>query len=138
MLTIAGTVVYDPFRGSQKTRTKNWCVLEVDREITRYYRALLFKSKHIRLCQPAWDAHVSIVRGEYIPNMAKWKYNQSTSIAISYDPTQIHQTKSGRLDNDTGDFYYIPIYSDDINNIRKQLGLPTYDEYHLTIGRTYA
>jgi hypothetical protein len=33
-----GLIVYDPNRGTMKTRITNWCVLQVDKEITRYYR----------------------------------------------------------------------------------------------------
>ena len=37
-LTGTGIIRYDPPRPGLKTRIKWWCVVDIDREITRYYR----------------------------------------------------------------------------------------------------
>ena len=94
-LTSVGKIKYDPYRGSMKNKTEWWAVLEVDREITRYYRNWINKEvfnpmeinhdnqpKEMKekypvtiLHPPSWDAHVSIIRGEKPRNdlMHLWK-----------------------------------------------------------------
>ena len=71
-------IVYDPRRPGMKRRTEWWCIATVDREITRYYREWIKRERlnlhdivHPgdrqtveRFVQPAWDAHISVIRGE--------------------------------------------------------------------------
>jgi len=55
-----------------KSNVKWWCIVAVDREISRYYRGWIQKTYHIKgLVKPAWDAHISVVRGEIPANINK-------------------------------------------------------------------
>src|SRR6185436_9940639 len=67
-----GRIVFDPDRGDMKRRVTNWVVIELDRGITAYYRWMFRKNwfeidrggRRRPIYQPAWDAHISVVRGE--------------------------------------------------------------------------
>lgn len=130
-----GKIVYDPYRGNMKRRTKGWCVMEVDREITRYFRWFVKKELGVQLCNPAWDAHVSIVRGEKISpkNIKNWKRFDKKSVQFEYSLN----VRSAPDSSGTGTFWWVDVKCEDIQLVRDSLGLFTGYSYHLTIGRTY-
>lgn len=132
-----GRINYDPHRGTMKRDTANWCVIELDREITRYYREWLKREKHIILQQPAWDAHISVVRGERIPQKYKdmWKKRQGQRVEFIYEHGDIQVSK----DKDApGWFHWIRVHCPTVDEIREELGLVTsWKTHHITIGRTY-
>ena len=129
-------IVYDPYRGEMSRRTAWWCVAEIDKEITRYCRWWLKTELHIHLQPPAWDAHISIVRGEKPRNehLLKWKKFHKHPTTIEWDHTDI---RSDVDKTNGGLFYWINVVCPELDNIRSDLGLPTGFKYHLTIGRTY-
>lgn len=133
----SGKVVYDPKRGDMRSNTTNWCVIELDREITRYYRWWLQKEKHIVLQQPAWDAHISIVRGERLSpeQMKMWKKQQGRLVDFVYEHGDIQVSK----DKDSpGHFYWIRVECPAVDEVREELGLiASWKYHHITIGRTY-
>ena len=133
----SGKVVYDPKRGGMKSNTTNWCVIELDREITRYYRWWLQKERHIILQQPAWDAHISVVRGERLTpeQMKMWKKQQGRIVDFVYEHGDIQVSK----DKDApGHFFWIRVDCHAVDEIRTELGLVSSWKYHhITIGRTY-
>ena len=137
----SGQIIYDPYRGQMKKRNTGWCIITVDTEITRYYRWWLQFEKHIHLQPPSWDAHISIIRGEYIPDATKsvWKQYHKEIAHFEYEHGHIQKFRSGRDDNDMvpGDYYVVNIKCPIINKIRQELGLKVFDDYHLTIGRSY-
>ena len=121
-----------------KNRNTGWCVIEVDREITRYYRYWLKSKYHIHLQPPSWDAHISCVRGERVQNRELWKKYHNHVIEFEYEHGIIHKCRSGRSDIvEGGDYYYINVSCPTIDEIRDELGLTTGFNYHLTIGRTH-
>ncbi len=134
-----GTVIYDPPRGAMKNRTDWWCVIEADKEITRYYRWWIRQRFWAGtaldpdwLCSPSWDAHISIVRGERprTPEArALWKKYNGEKVEFKY----AHYPIQGWKDY----IWQIDVWCPEINYIRWELGLPTYDTYHLTVGRTW-
>lgn len=132
-----GKVVYDPKRGDMRSNTKNWCVIELDREITRYYRWWLQREQHIVLQQPAWDAHISIIRGERLNDeqMKIWKRHQGRRVDFVYEHGDIQISK----DKDApGHFYWIRVDCPVADEIRTELGLvASWKYHHITIGRTY-
>jgi hypothetical protein len=133
-----GKVIFDPSRGSMSKNTKNWCIISVDREITRYYRAWLRTEKHLILEQPAWDAHISVIRGEYLPEQ-KWKsaarLRNGDHVEFQYEHGDIQVSKDTK---GPGHFYWIRVHCPDVDLIRENLNLVTSWKYHhLTIGRTY-
>ena len=130
-----GIIKYDPYRGVKTSRSNWWCVVNVDREITRYYRWWLKRELHIHLYQPSWDAHISIVRGESVCSKRPliWNKYNNEHVDFLYDATEIMSSP----DPDGGHFYWIAVECPKLGEIRKELGLPTGWRFHLTIGRTY-
>lgn len=136
-----GIVQYDPPRGDMKRRTQGWCVVNVDKEITRYYRWWLRYQYHTHLFPPAWDAHISVVRGEKIDPLSQhlWKKHQGKHVEFYYKHVgEIQKTRS-RLGSgpDDGKYYFIDIKCPFLDEIRQELGLRTGWLFHLTVGRTY-
>ena len=126
-----GRVVYDPPRPGMKKKVKGWCVVPVDTEITRYYRWWIENRYHIRLFKPAWNAHISIVRGEKLsPDVVElWKKYNGKKIKFEY--AQNPHCGSNKL------FWSVDVRSDFMDNIRSELGLTTGWHYHITVGRLY-
>ena len=137
----SGVIVYDPFRADMKRRTQNWCVINVDKEITRYYRWWLKYEKHIHLQQPSWDAHISVVRGEKINSelCCFWKKYNNQRVEFYYQHVGEYKiVRSGLTgSSDNGDYYIVEVRCDFINKIREELHLKTGWLFHLTFGRTY-
>lgn len=131
-----GRIVYDPRRPGMKSVQPWWCILEVDREITRYYRWWLQKEKHIILQQPAWDAHISIVRGEKscqrFPEL--WRKYQNEQVTFDYEHGLLRSVEDK---DQPGQFYWIDVECPRLSQIRDELGLPVGWRFHITIGRTY-
>jgi hypothetical protein len=137
-----GKLVYDPYRADMKRRTEGWCILEVDREITRYYRERLRSELHLHLQPPSWDAHVSVVRGERLATDKRhlWKKYANKRIEIAYSlPGEYYEGRSHLKDKqvDGGRFFIVNIKSQELMDIRHELGLPTNWSLHLTFGRIY-
>ena len=130
LLHSTGTIVYDPFRGEMKRHTKWWCVLDVDREITRYYRWWLRRERHIHLEQPAWDAHISVVRGESACSRlpAIWKKYHKQKIDFTYQHGQI---RSAPDKDQPGTFYWIDVECPMLGEIRRELNLPVGFRFHI-------
>lgn len=137
----SGTIIYDPFRGDMKRRTNGWCVVEVDTEITRYYRWWLQYERHIHLQPPAWDAHISIVRGEKLSPQVQhlWRKYHGTKARFTYSHVgRYAELRSGLPGSpDNGTYYVVEVECPMLNTIRDELGLVTGWTFHLTVGRTY-
>lgn len=131
-----GIIRYDPPRGDMKNRTQWWCVVDVNREITRYYRWWLKKEYHILLEQPAWDAHISIIRGE--PACAKhpslWKKYDGQRVEFLYEHGNIRREPDKARG---GHYYWVDVECPMLGKIRSEMGLPVGWRFHITIGRTY-
>ena len=108
--TGTGTIVYDPYRGNLKKKPHWWCVVELDREITRLFRWWIVKELHVKeLKQPSWDAHISVIRGEKpTPElMHLWKKYDGEEVEFKYKqhPRQSGDTTGGdRPDNGIGEW----------------------------------
>lgn len=133
-----GIIIYDPSRPGMKSgfkqnknhRTDWWCVLDIDREITRYLRWHLAKNvPGLVLHNPAWDAHVSILRGEEPDNNKKhlWKKYHNKKIDFWYS-TNVYNSNH---------FWTVYVYCPFIKEIRKEMNKPFDWDLHLTIGRTW-
>lgn len=131
-----GTIQYDPYRADMHRRTKWWCVVNVDREITRYYRWWLQKEKHIILQQPAWDAHISVVSGTPISHDKQhiWKKRHGQRMSFTYQHGDVQVSKDP---NQPGSFFWVRVKCPDATELRRELGLPAYETFHMTVGRTY-
>lgn len=133
-----GYIKYDPYRGGMKKRTTWWAVVEVDREITRYFRWWVQKEFWIDLKQPSWDAHISIIRGEKPPKDLQhlWKKYDGQRIEFRY---KHHVRQSG--DTTGGDrpdhYWFVEVDCPLLKQIRDEFGFPSDWKQHITIGRTY-
>ena len=125
-----GTIIYDPNRFGMKKRTEWWSILEVDKEITRYYRWWVKNRYWIDLIKPSWDAHISIVRGEKPKPelMHLWKKYDKQKVDFLYE----HKVYKGKKN----EFWMVEVKSPFLLSIRKELCLPTNWSLHLTIGKT--
>lgn len=109
---------------------ENTCVLNIDPQIAKFYRALLPKSYDIR--PPKYPSHITIVRKFETPNenfKEKW-----------YDGYYFKFYYGGPVKYN-GVYYYLDCQSPGITKLRKELGLPAYRfddnrSYHITIGNT--
>lgn len=139
----AGKLVYDPQREGMKRRRDWWCVVQVDPEIARYYRWFVeryFLGRTINqpnwLCKPSWGAHISVVRSEKPrpPYRHFWKKYDGERIEFVYRPYP-RVTRGGL--NELGTFWFIDVDCPRLHKIRRELGLPTFYHFHITIGRDY-
>jgi len=135
-----GTIIYDPYRGGMKNKVNWWCVIEIDKEITRYYRWWVERRYHVKgLCPPAWDAHISVIRGEKPRHdkMDLWKkyHGQTVNFLYEHNP-HLAPKRTHRID-EPGRFWLIDVKCDMGKNIRDEFGLPSDWLLHITIGRTY-
>lgn len=131
-----GIIKYDPHRGDMKNRVKWWCVVDVDKEITRYYRWWLQREKHIILQQPAWDAHISVIRGEAAcaqhPELWKKYHGQRVDFLYEHGNLRCEEDKKNG-----GHYYWVDVECPLLSKIRAEMGLPVGWRFHITIGRTY-
>ena len=137
MFKSTGKIIYDPKRADMKRRTDWWCVVDVDREITRYLRWWVKKELWIDLCHPSWDAHISVIRGEKPkPNlMHLWKKYHGEKVEFTYD---LNIRQSGDTTGDRpGHFWFVNVECPKLVDIRKELKMPYNWRLHLTFGRTY-
>lgn len=135
-----GKIIYDPHRGEMKRRTNWWAVVNVDREITRYYRDWVKRTRWVNLCQPSWDAHISIIRGEKPkPHlMHLWKKYHGEQITFKYKHDVYNAGEYNSDPTRVKNYWMIDIDCPVLLDIRKELELPTHWNLHLTVGRTYA
>lgn len=137
--TGTGKIVYDPYRGNLKKKPHWWCVVEVDKEITRLFRWWIEKELHVKgLCQPSWDAHISVIRGEKPPQhlMHLWKKYDGQEVTFKYaqNPRQTGDTTGG---DRPGWYWFVEVEAPFLIDIRKEFGYPHDWKLHLTVGRTW-
>ena len=149
------TVVYDPVRPGLKTRNTGWAVANVrgGAELNRYFQYWLNKEMNpldiqvqgslkkypfVKLCQPSWGTHISIIRGERLRGDKRqlWKKYDGKTFDFDYD-LETHQAFSGYNQDDKGCFFVTDIKSDGLLNIRHELGLPTDWPLHMTVARLW-
>jgi len=136
-----GKMVYEPYRPSLKHLKKVWWgVVEVDREITRYFRWFLIKQynalelKNIIL-SPAFDAHFTVFCGhkDVIHNMdgviRYWNTYHNQLVDFYYDEKIREVNRKGNV------YFVVDIKCQQLLDLRKQMGLKTNWGFHLTVGK---
>lgn len=128
-----GKLIYSP--RSHLGSNEKWLVLMCDDEISSYYRHLFTKEYPYlngerigKLTRPVWGTHISIIRGERIPNQKIWGKDANKIVEFEYEP--------GVLDNQ--EYYWLKAKCDYLSQLREAYGLnpePRFG-FHLTIGRT--
>ena len=128
-----GKLVYSP--RSHLGSNEKWLVLMCDDEISRYYRHLYSKeypylngNQSTRLTRPVWGTHISVIRGEFIPNFNLWGLDANKKIDFEYS--------GGVLSN--GEYYWLDVQCPYLSDLRVKYGLSKEPRFgfHLTIGRT--
>jgi len=106
-----------------------------DDEISKYYRHLYAKeypylngNQSTSLTRPVWGAHISVIRGEHIPNISLWGIDANKTIEFEYD--------AGVQSNK--EYFWLRARCRRLEEIRQSYGLYKEPKYglHLTIGRT--
>lgn len=108
-------------------------IVEADQELSRYYFALVPKSA--KLNPQRYGAHISVVRNEVPTKLEFWKKYEGELIEFYYEP-YVH---NGEV------YYWLNTFSNRLEEIRLELGLPISSEYtrppggffkcfHMTIG----
>lgn len=120
-----GKLIYSP--RSHLGSNKDWVVLMCDDEISKYYRTLFSKEFpwKKKLNRPIWGAHVSVIRGESVPNKHLWGLNANQIIEFDYEP--------GVIDNDK--FYWLKARCKTLSDLRIKYGLSKNPQFgfHLTL-----
>lgn len=103
----------------------------VDRGITDYYRKITNDQLKFNLIQPSWAPHITISkRNAIVPKQFhnnKIKFQYDGDIRFNGDTLSTLSTRSGQ-------YWFIDCYSIDIMNIRRALGLPEFNKFHITFG----
>lgn len=123
-----GKLIYSP--RSHLANSERWLIVMCDDEISKYYRKLFYTEYPWlgKLTRPVWGTHISIIRGEKIPNANLWKLDENKIIEFEYE--------GGVKDN--GEYYWLKVNCPYLSNLREKYGLSREPRFgfHLTIGRT--
>jgi hypothetical protein len=108
--------------------TDGWLIIQCEPDVGRYLRQLRMLQRPALplLSDPLWGAHVSIVRGEELPNPADWKDREGRVVEFEYQyPSQ-----------EIGEYVFFPVICEDALDYRERLGLPRDPQWplHLTFG----
>ncbi len=112
-------------------RDTQWLLLNADSSIIEYYANWIKKEYWLdKVQKPKHGSHISVIRGELIEDSLfrqYWKKYHGQKTTFYY---------SNEIQNN-GEHFWLPVYSEDLRNIRKELGLSEEPEYnmHLTIIR---
>lgn len=102
----------------------NRLVVEIDQAIVQYYRSLIPKYKpfQTQLHKP----HITIVRTgkEVAPNREYWGKREGDKVVFLYSP----------IVNEGMVYYWLDVYSHELEEIRKELGLSIESEYEILEG----
>jgi hypothetical protein len=123
-----GKLVYSP--RTHLASSERWLVVLCDDEISKYYRHMFYKEYPWlgKLTRPVWGAHISIIRGEQIPNFNLWRLDENKLVEFEYE--------AGVKDN--GEYYWLKVTCPYLEDLRSKYGLfksPKFG-FHLTVGRT--
>lgn len=128
MLTSTGKLIYSP--RTHLASSERWLVLMCDDEISKYYRHLFYKEYPWlgKLTRPVWGTHISIIRGEKIPNYHLWKLDENKLVNFEYE--------GGVIDN--SEYYWLRVHCPFLARLRTKYGLTPEPKFgfHLTVGRT--
>lgn len=103
------------------TSTGYRLAVDVDQQLTNYYRSLIPKWKSVT--RPRWPAHITLVRPEKeIPiHLEHWEKYADEPIKFLYE-SHIYE---GTM------YYWLNIWCKRLEDIRRELGLPVISQYTL-------
>jgi hypothetical protein len=114
--------------GVIKYHNATWITCEISPDFGDYYRSWI--PSGIIYNKPRYDPHITVLRAEYEPvqDMTHWGEHEGEAVSFEYDPDF----------NIDGMFIMLDVYSDRLEEIRMELGLPHTDNcflnFHITIG----
>lgn len=128
MMKSVGKLVYSP--RTHLASSERWLVMMCDDEISKYYRCLFYREFpwQGKLTRPVWGTHISVIRGEKVPNGNLWRLDENKIVEFEYE--------GGVQDN--GEYYWLKVTCPYLSNLREKYGLsrdPRFG-FHLTVGRT--
>lgn len=104
-----------------------WLILQCCPDLAKYCRMMINKYNlgSFKVMKPAWDSHISVTRGEEPKNKELW--NSLTGREVDF----YYENKIETNDR----YYWLPVQSDAILDVREQLGLlrEPYYKLHLTV-----
>ncbi len=67
-----------------------------------------------RVTSPAWGPHISVIRGEPLPDPSLWGLYEGTDIRFKYDPESIYYNRG---------HFWLDVECDPLLDLREELGL---------------
>ena len=130
--TLTGILKYDPHRpGFKKTHKSRTLIVDFARDnFDLYYQWFLKKQfgDWMEIQRPMFGKHVTVVRGDEPGFKADaWGKYEGEKIKVLVSPCL----------NRNYAFWVLPVESDDLLDIRRELKLRNFHNFHLTIGREY-
>ncbi len=123
-----GILSYSP--KTHLNTSDRWLIMRCDDEICKYYASLFRREFPYlpKLARPVWGAHISVIRGERVPNFNLWGKGNNAKIDFEWEP--------GVTDNI--EYFWLKVKCDALLDIREAYGLHREPRFglHLTIGRT--
>lgn len=114
--------------GQIRLHRDNWLVAHIVDDLGDYYYDIYeraIRSYGLDIQKPSWGSHISIVRGEEIPNLDYWDTLHEKDIAFKFNP----------FFRTNGKHVWLDIHCPSMFDIRRGLGLRARPEYsfHMTI-----
>jgi hypothetical protein len=139
-LKSVGIIKCNPERKGLINSAENWCVLNVDPEITRYYRTIVNNQYGINLSKPSWDSHITIIKGEVIEESLNDTLMVYDGLEVEFE-YQVFPRYSGDTfsvgTTDVGWFWFLNVKCCFLQNLRDALNLHGKYRPHLTFGRKW-
>jgi len=132
----SGILQHSPPRPGGKKRINNyWLIVKMPRGIVEYYHHWIQKKigppwdpNAVKLQLPMWGGHITVLDGRIPLNANQEKILESLDgnrVNFEYSPDIQQHWK----------FFYLPVKSQQLDNIRKTLGLTKPHPYHITVAR---
>lgn len=133
MFSAQGTLLYDPVRDNLKrTDQSHTLVLDFPSEdLTDYYQWFLKKQygEKFKLQSPMFGTHVTVVRPQEVNlEHAAWLKYQGEELTFFYAPEMLERH---------WEFWSLSVFSTELFNIRRELGLRTDFRLHMTVARQF-
>ena len=125
----SGVITYGSKVKRLPTSNSWWIVLDCCNDLICYYKQMTEKGYGIKLLPVSWGAHITVVYGEEPPVKDKWNL---------YDGQKVQFEYSNQIGNN-GEYYWLPVVSQELSDIRASLGLSPIprNNFHLTLGKKY-
>jgi len=123
-----GKIIVDPSIGNKYEDW--WIMAKTSNGLASFYRSLVAKRFGVRLIEPSFNSHISIITGEKpLLNEDQWKKFHGEKITFKYS-NEIFTN---------GYFFWIRVQSPEMIELREYYGLPPIGKYflHNTIAKTH-